>query len=90
MHFFISIVSYAKSQDSLRWNLTNDDGIEWRVKEKDSHMDHIEMSGLHLAAIVHYGVQGGKLKQKVHLVLPMLRTIPNNTHASLAHEIDNE
>jgi hypothetical protein len=82
--------SLARSQDSLRWLLTNDGGIEWNVKENDSHMDHIEMSGLYISSIVHYGVQNGKLKQKVHLVFPMLRTIPNNTHASLAHEIKNE
>lgn len=80
----------TKSQDSLRWTLTNDGGIEWKVKENDSHMDHIEMSGAYISTIIHYGVQNGKLKQKVHLVFPMLRTIPNDTHASLAYEIDNE
>ena len=88
--FFISIVNHVQSQDSLRWNLTNDGGIEWTVKAKDSHMDHIEMSGLYLSSIVHYGVENGKLKQKVNIIFPMLRTIPNDTHASLAHEIDNE
>lgn len=86
--FFISVVSHLQSQDSLRWNLTNDGGIEWGVKEKDSHMDHIEMSGMYLSVIVHYGVNNGKLKQKVHLVFPNLRTIPNDTHGSLAHKID--
>ena len=83
-------VSHVKSQDSLRWHLTSDGGIEWNVKENDSHMDHIEMSGFYISSIVHYGVQNGKLKQKVHLVFPMLRTIPNNTHASLSHVIKNE
>ena len=82
--------SLARSQDYLRWHLTNDGGIEWNVKENDSHMDHIEMSGFYISSIVHYGVQSGKLKQKVHLVFPMLRTVPNDTHASLAHEIKNE
>ncbi len=80
----------AKSQDSFRWQLTSDGGITWNVKENDSHLDHIEMSGFHISTIVHYGVENGKLKQKIHLVFPMLRTIPNDTHASLAHEIDNE
>jgi len=41
-----------------------------------------------MSAIVHYGVQYGDLKVKIHLVFPMLRTIPNNTHASLSHDID--
>lgn len=82
--------SHVRSQDTSRWLLTSDGGIEWIVKKNDSHMDHIEMSGLYLSSIVHYGVQNGKLKQKVQLVFPMLRTIPNDTHASLAHEIDNK
>ena len=81
---------HVNSQDTSRWNLTNDGGIEWLVKVNDSHMDHIEMSGFYLSSIVHYGVQNGKLKQKVHLVFPMLRTIPNDTHASLSHEIDHK
>ena len=76
------------SQNTSRWSLTNDDGIEWLVKKNDSHMDHIEMSGMYLSSIVHYGVKNGELEQSVHLVFPMLRTIPNDTHASLAHEIN--
>ena len=84
------IISQAKSQDSLRWSLVNDGSIKWEVKENDSHIDHIEMSGFYISAIVHYGVKDGKLKQNVHLVFPMLRTIPNDTHASLAYDIDNE
>ena len=88
--FSICFFSNARSQDSLRWILTNDGGVEWNVKENDSHMDHIEMSGFYISSIIHYGVQDGKLKQKIHLVFPMLRTIPNDTHASLAYEIANE
>lgn len=88
--FFISIVSYVHSQDSLRWDLTTDGGIEWKVKEKDSHIDHIEMSGLYISSIVSYGIDKGKLSQKLHLVFPMLRTIPNHTHASLAYKINND
>ncbi|MEA3505768.1 MAG: hypothetical protein U9R32_11340 [Bacteroidota bacterium] len=87
--FSIYFFSAAMAQDSLRWHLTNDEGIEWQVKENDSHMDHVEMSGFYMSSIVYYGVQNGKLKQKVRLVFPMLRTIPNDTHASLMHEIDN-
>ena len=88
--FFLCVVNPVSSQDSLRWILTDDGGIEWKVKQNDSHMDHIEMSGSQLSSIIHYGVQNGKLRQRVNLVFPMLRTIPNDTHASLAYEIDNE
>lgn len=48
------------------------------------------MSGLYISAIVYYGVELGKLKQKTHLIFPMLRTIPNDTHASLSYEINND
>ncbi|MEA1899055.1 MAG: hypothetical protein U9N53_15460 [Bacteroidota bacterium] len=88
--FFTFLFTNVISQDSLRWHLTDDEGIEWKVKENDSHLDHIEMSGFYISSIVHYGVQSGKLKQKIHLVFPMLRTIPNDTHASLAHEFTIE
>jgi hypothetical protein len=74
------------SQDDSRWQLTEDGGIEWLVSAGDSHMDHIEISGFHISSIVRYGVDDGQLKQSVHLVFPMLRTIPNDTHASLSHD----
>ena len=66
--FSTCLSSYTKSQDTPRWLLTDDGGIEWQITANDSHMDHIEFSGLYLSSIVHYGVQNGKLKQKVHLV----------------------
>ncbi len=90
--FTISICFFcsAKSQGSFRWQLTDGEGIAWNVKENDSHLDHVEMSGFYISAIVHYGVENGQLKQKTHLVFPMLRTIPNDTHASLSHEISSD
>lgn len=80
--------SGAKAQQHSRWELNDNGGIEWNVKASDSHMDHIEMSGFYVSSIVHYGVTNGSLNQKIQLVFPMLRTIPNDTHASLAHEIE--
>lgn len=75
------------SQTENRWHPADDGGIEWTVKAGDSHMDHIEMSGLYNSSIVHYGVENGELKTSYHLVFPMLRTIPNNTHGSLAFDV---
>ncbi len=86
----ILINNHAICQDSLRWSLVEDGNIAWEVEENDSHMDHIEMSGFYISSIVHYGVKDGRMKQNVHLVFPMLRTIPNDTHASLSYDIDNE
>ena len=69
-----------------RWQLT-DDGLIWQVK--DSHEDHIEMSGEQVSAIIYYGSKKqGNLSLKRKLVWPMLRTIPNDTHASLIHDFD--
>jgi len=76
------------AQNPARWSLEADGSIKWVVNGGDSHMDHIEMSGFFISAIVHYGVEDGIINKKLHLVFPMLRTIPNNTHGSLAWHID--
>lgn len=78
------------SQDAQRWALMHDGSISWPPIANESHQDHIEMSGFQLSAILHYGVIEGKLHQKVHLVFPMLRTIPNDTHGSLAFYKDSK
>jgi hypothetical protein len=72
------------SQNTKRWSFSDDSGIYWNVKPHSAHSDHIEMSGLQISAIVQYGVsENGILQVNKKLVFPMLRTIPNNTHASL-------
>lgn len=78
----------AFAQTEKRWQPTTAGGIVWNVADGDSHMDHVEMSGLYNSSIVHYGVENGALKTKYHLVFPMLRTIPNNTHGSLAFDVE--
>jgi len=83
-------INNLNGQDSLRWAFADDGGIQWKVKENDSHMDHVEMSGFKISAIVHYGVENGRLKQMAQLVFPMLRTIPNDTHASFIYKIDSD
>ena len=68
----------------MRWRLDGN-GIVWDVRKDANlpHEDHLEMSGRKVSLIVRYGVgEGGRLFLKRHLVWPMLRTIPNNTHAS--------
>lgn len=69
-----------------RWQLTGQ-GLIWQVS--DTHEDHIEMSGEQTSAIIYYGSdEQGNLSLKRKLVWPMLRTIPNDTHASLIHDFD--
>ncbi len=64
------------------WNIEGDH-IVWRVKEGQTHFDDIEMSGLYTDLIVKYGVtEDGELFLSRHCFFPMLRTIPNNTHAT--------
>ena len=79
--FFFASQAQTKTN---RWDLTADGGIVWNVKSGEAHSDHIEMSGTQVSAIVYYGVdKNGELSGTKKLVFPMLRTIPNNTHASL-------
>lgn len=74
--------SYAQQQH--RWQLNSSRGITWNIKPKDAHNDHIEMSGKFISAFLRYGVTDDQRFQLTRtLVWPMLRTIPNNTHASL-------
>jgi hypothetical protein len=71
-------------QSSNRWSLLDGPGIRWDVRQGAAHLDTIEMSGLQISAILQYGVSGdGKLELKKKLVFPVLRRIPNDTHASL-------
>ena len=65
-----------------RWQLAPDGGITWTVGKNDVHTDHIEMSGLQLSVILTYGTdRNGWLVSSKRLIFPMLRTIPNDTHA---------
>ena len=71
------------------WGIAPDGGIVWQVQKGQTHSDQIEMSGLQISSIVTYGVTDkGVLAIKKKLVFPMLRTIPNDTHASLSREFN--
>ena len=74
-----------KRINNYRWNLNSEGGISWIVnKDKYPHTDHIEMSGLRVSTVLRYGVDAnGAFMLNRSMVWPMLRTIPNNTHASL-------
>jgi len=80
---FLSLNLFAQGK-KLFWNILPENRIVWNVQPGQAHTDHIEMSGLQISSIITYGTNenGGLVLQK-KLVFPMLRTIPNNTHASL-------
>lgn len=75
------------------WNLDPEaNAIVWNV-DKDSygHTDHIEMAGKQIATVLRYGVNpDGSFKIDKSLVFPMLRTIPNNTHASFQRRVTHD
>lgn len=77
-------------QTATRWEIDTDGGISWTVADKP-HQDMIEMSGRKVSVIVRYGTNtDGTLQLNRHIVWPMLRTIPNNTHASLSQDFNAE
>lgn len=66
-------------------------GIRWTVRKGQVHTDNIEMAGFQTADVVTYGVaEGGVAVFGRYCVFPMLRTIPNNTHASLRKPFEPE
>ncbi len=76
-------------QDSSFWNLMADGSIIWNVKKGIAHNDHIEMSGMKVSAVITYGVDNANnLLLSKRIFFPMLRTIPNDTRASLSYTFD--
>lgn len=82
---FCPLVMKAEKQD--RWIMTPDGAIEWHVGENPGdipHYDHIEMSGKRVSTVLRYGVNAaGGFEIEKSMIWPMLRTVPNDTHASL-------
>ncbi len=95
MRFRLSVISIvsacilsqsaAYGESAGRWHVRSDGrGIVWTVGAGDAHSDHIEMSGMQVSAVLRYGVApSGEFILDRSMVWPMLRTLPNNTHASL-------
>ncbi len=81
--FFLSSGNIS-AENINRWNIDANGGISWTIDGRIPHSDHIEMSGLKLSAVLRYGVDAnGSFQLNRSLIWPSLRTIPNNTHASL-------
>lgn len=67
-----------------RWKIQSDGTIVWSVSKGDAHSDHVEMSGKYISVVLRYGVdKNGSFVLNKSLNFPMLRTVPNNTHATL-------
>lgn len=73
-----------------RWEIVpGEERIVWNPDAASlPHSDHIEMSGEQMAFVLRWGVDSdGAFLSERSLVFPMLRTIPNNTHASLMYRV---
>ena len=65
------------------WRL-KEGALIWDVQPGQRHQDHYEMSGLYCDCIIEYGVDHrGELMIGRSCYFPTLRTIPNDTHATL-------
>lgn len=74
---------YAGAKDY--WTIdTCRTAINYTPATAGAHSDHLEMAGKQIATVLRYGVDNrGAFQLEKSFVWPMLRTIPNNTHASL-------
>ncbi len=83
----LCICALADAQN--RWDLQDDGSIKWNITTSGiPHYDHIEMSGQFISSVIRWGVNADQsFYEERSLVFPMLRTIPNNTHASLMHRV---
>lgn len=86
---FFANTANSETIDKAKWNMLNDGSIELNVNQNLPMQDHIEMSGKEISVVLRYGVdENGEFFLNKSLVWPLLRTIPNNTHASLMRRFD--
>ena len=79
----------AGAQSENRWKLLETGGISWVPDGRLPHQDHIEMSGKQVSVVLRYGIKAdGSFMLNKSMVWPMLRTVPNNTHASLMRRFE--
>ena len=83
------LLLFAAAAWSQRWEIRpGGRDIVWKVGSDIPHDDHIEMSGERMAFVLRWGVDSrGAFRQERSLVFPLLRTLPNNTHASLMYRM---
>jgi hypothetical protein len=85
--FIVGLYNYGYSQDDRRWEMNPDGSVSWMIKDRIPHRDHVEMSGKQISCVLRYGVnEDSSFHVTRSIVWPLLRTIPNNTHASLTRQ----
>ena len=74
------------------WTIEKDNSIELNPEKVNlPYSDHIEMSGEQVSCVIRWKVdENGLFSQERSLVFPMLRRVPNDTHASLLYRIGTD
>ncbi len=72
-----------KSGSAAKHSIDGTDIVYLR-KANETYANHIEMAGFYCSSIISYGHdRNGILKLMRHVIFPMLRLYPNDTHSSL-------
>jgi hypothetical protein len=90
--FTFTIVLSQGFFKTAQWQLNDKGGIEWNLSEKTELpvSDHMAMSGMQVDLILEWRVDEDRtfFANKV-IRWPMLRTLPNDTHASLQKSLED-
>lgn len=88
----VAAVSFAVAGAQTCWSIKEDNSIELIPSEISlPYSDHIEMSGEQVSCVIRWNLdENGIFSEERSLVFPMLRRIPNDTHASLMYRIGTD
>lgn len=94
----LSLFSYESlfaqvDTENARWSLDPEGGILWNLqaRSKYPHQDHMAMSGLKVDMILEWQLnEKGHFSAERVIRWPMLRTLPDDTHASLQRRVKDE
>ena len=95
LSYIVFISNVAHTQDVIQsntWQLNADKGIVWQINNNTQlpHNDHMAMSGLSVDMILEWNIDSvGKFHSNPIIRWPMLRTIPDDTHASLQRKFSD-
>ena len=85
---FCVSVMIGVAATAATWQMADDGSIVLSGDKLAGYSDHVEMSGKRVSVVLRYAVQkDGSLTVNKGMVWPMLRTVPNNTHASLMRRV---
>ncbi len=97
-----SLPTYKTDNSNSLYDINEDDSL-WKILPSEQGIvldassaslpieDHLEMSGEQVSCVLRWGIDKDRaFHNEKSLVFPLLRTIPNNTHASLNYRISTD